>query len=81
MTVGALFMFIPMAIGMSLVAPQVDQHGNPIEFPFLMFAIMPFFYLIFGYIFIALSCAIYNFSYKYIGGLEFEAEEKSAEQQ
>jgi hypothetical protein len=76
MTVAALFMFIPMAIIMLFVAPQVDQNGNPIEFPVVMFAIMPFFYLIFGYIFTVIGCAVYNFFYRFIGGLEFETEDK-----
>ena len=76
MTVGAITMFVPMAIIMSLMGPQVDQNGNPVEFPVVMFAIMPFFYLIFGYIFTAIACAIYNLFYRFIGGIEFETEEK-----
>lgn len=74
MTVGAIVMFIPMAIVMSFVGPQVDQNGNPVELPIMMFAIMPFFYLIFGYIFTAVACAIYNYFFRFIGGIEFETE-------
>ena len=76
MTIAALCMFIPMTIIMSFVAPQVDQNGNPVEFPMAMLIAIPFFYLIFGYITTAIGCAIYNFFYPYIGGFEFEAEEK-----
>jgi hypothetical protein len=77
MTVGVLFMFIPMVILMLFVAPQVDQNGNPVEFPVIMFVIMPFFYLIFGYIFVVIACAVYNLFYRFIGGLEFETEDKN----
>ena len=76
MMVGATIMFIPMAIMMSLIGPQVDQNGNPVELPIVMFAIMPFFYLIFGYIFTAIACAIYNLLFRFIGGFEFETVEK-----
>jgi len=79
MTVSALFMFIPMAILMSFVAPQVDQNGSPAGFPIFVFVIMPFFYLIFGYIFIVIWCTIYNYFFKYIGGFEFEIEAKDNE--
>ena len=75
-TVGSIIMFIPMAIVMSLAGPQVDQNGNPVEFPIMMFAILPFFYLIFGYLFTVVACAIYNFFFRFIGGIEFETEEK-----
>ena len=78
MTVGAIIIFIPMSIVMSYIGPQVDQHGNPIEFPIVMFAILPFFYLIFGYIFTVIACAIYNYFFRFIGGIEFETEEIGA---
>ena len=76
-TISALLMFIPMAVLMYFMLPQVDQQGNPVEYPIFMFAVMPIFYLVFGYIFAALGCAIYNVVYKFIGGFEFEVEEKN----
>jgi len=76
MTVSAIIMFIPMAIMMASLGPQVDQNGNPIEYPIAIFVIMPFFYLIFGYIFTAVGCAMYNLFYRFIGGIEYETEEK-----
>jgi hypothetical protein len=79
MTISAALMFIPMAIMMYFVAPQADQNGNPVELPIFMFAIMPIFYLIFGYVFVATGCAIYNFVYRFVGGFEFEIEEKIAD--
>ena len=76
MAIGAVLTFIPMAIMAYFFMPQIDQGGNPVEFPIFMFAIMPIFYLVFGYISIAIGCAIYNFVYGFIGGFEFEVEEK-----
>jgi hypothetical protein len=38
---------------------------------------MPLIYLIFGYIFVAISSLIYNFLANYIGGVEFELEDKN----
>jgi ABC-type multidrug transport system fused ATPase/permease subunit len=77
MTISAILMFIPMAIVIYFVGSQVDQNSKPVELPIFMFAIMPIFYLLFGYIFIAIGCAIYNFVYRFVGGFEFEIEEKS----
>jgi hypothetical protein len=77
MTISAILIFIPMAIMIYFAGPQVDQNGNPVELPIFMFAIMPIFYLVFGYIFAATGCAIYNFVYRFLGGFEFEIEEKS----
>ena len=38
---------------------------------FVLF-LLPFFYLAFGYIFVALGALFYNFMFKYIGGVEYE---------
>lgn len=73
--------FLPFMIPMMLMAvfafPDVDQHGNPVVFPKFMFLIMPFFYLIFGYISIAIGCFIYNFLFRFVGGIEIETEDKA----
>lgn len=68
--------FIPMALMMSFTMPEIDQHGNPIEFPLMMFWIMPLFYLVFGYISVVIGCFIYNFLYRFVGGIEIEMVEK-----
>ena len=78
MAVSSLFLFMPMALMMSAIGPQVDQNGNEIVFPTALFIAMPVFYAIFGYIFTAIGCGLYNFMFKYIGGLEFEVVEKGA---
>jgi hypothetical protein len=38
-----------------------------------MMLMMPIFYLVFGYVMVAIGCAVYNFMFKYIGGIEFES--------
>lgn len=78
MAVSSLFLFVPMAVMMSAIGPPVDQHGNEVVFPSALFIAMPIFYAIFGYIFTAIGCALYNFLFKYIGGFEFEVIEESA---
>jgi len=77
MSLSMLLIFIPMMIIMTYAMPEVDRNGNPIEFPKMMFAIMPLLYLIFGYVSTAVSCLIYNliFRIEFIGGIEFEFKE------
>jgi len=72
---------IPFVLLMAVIAtrlPPVDQHGNPVNFPYFMLIIMPLLYLVFGYLFTALWCAVYNWIVKYTGGLEFETSEENA---
>ncbi len=76
MAVSSLVFLMPMFLMMSLTMPNVDQHGNPVDFPKFIFLIMPILYLIFGYVFTAIGCWIYNILVKYIGGIEFELVEK-----
>jgi hypothetical protein len=40
---------------------------------------MPVFYLLVGYVGVVVSCAIYNFMYRFIGGIEFESRSDGAE--
>ncbi len=67
-------MFSAMIIPMIFMTPEVDRSGNPIEFgfPYEMLIIMPFLYLVFTYLFVAVGCWLYNKLYRIIGGLEFE---------
>jgi len=78
MTISAVLMFIPMAAMMFFIGPQVDANDNPGELPIVMLAALPVFYLVFGYIFVVIGCAIYNLVFKLIGGIEFELEEQDA---
>jgi hypothetical protein len=77
MAVSSLIFFTPMFLALSFSMPHVDQYGNPVDFPKFTLLIMPLLYLIFGYLFVAVSCLIYNFFVKYIGGIEFVLEDKS----
>lgn len=72
MAVSSLIFILPMFAIISLTLPQVDQNGNPIEFPMFLLLAMPFMYLIFGYISVVIGCAIYNFIVKFTGGIEFD---------
>lgn len=65
-----MFMVIPMA----LMTPKVDRAGNPVDFgfSFALFLLMPVFYLVFTYLFVAFGCWLYNIFFKMLGGFEFE---------
>lgn len=78
MGITSLIFLMPMFLVMSFSMPHLDQHGNPVYFPGFIFLIMPFFYLVFGYISVVMGCFIYNLLVKYIGGIEFELEDKNA---
>ena len=69
MAIGSSVFLIPIFLVFSVVGPQ-PPNGPP---PFI-FLIFPIGYLIFGYLSIAIGCLLYNFMYRYIGGLEYEAE-------
>ncbi len=64
-----------MALVMSVTGPQLDQQGNPVEFPYVILLILPLFYLLFGYASIAFLCWVYNLLVRYVGGLEFDDEQ------
>lgn len=78
MAVSSLIFLLPMFLVMFATMPDVDAQGNPVYFPKFMFLLMPLFYLVFGYIFVVIGSLIYNFFVRYIGGVEFELEDKNA---
>ena len=67
MAVTSLIFILPFFVFFGLIG----MGGN--RPPVLTMLIMPVLYLVFGYITVAIGCAIYNFMYRYIGGIEFEA--------
>jgi hypothetical protein len=69
MGLGSLVVVLPFMLVMMAFAPAGGA-GSP---PVLMFLMMPFFYLVFGYLSVAIGCALYNFMFKYLGGIEYEA--------
>jgi hypothetical protein len=72
----SLPLFVLMALLMWFGGPQLNQHGAAPAFPIFMFVVLPFFYLIFAYITVAIVCAIYNFFFSVIGGFEFDLTEQ-----
>lgn len=79
MALGSLVFVVPMAIVFSFMPVGVDRNGHPMDGPpILMFLLLPVFYLVFGYIMVAISCKFYNFMFKYIGGIEYEARNEEA---
>jgi hypothetical protein len=79
MALGSLVFVVPMVILFSFVSFGVDGNGNPVNGPpVLMFLLFPAFYLLFGYIMVAIGCKFYNFMFKYIGGIEYEARDEQA---
>ena len=51
------------------------EQSGPSAFFFLLF---PIFYLVMGYLMGAVGCLIYNFAFKYLGGIEYETIEGDA---
>ncbi len=77
--VATLPMFLCTMVPMLFMIPQVDQAGNPVNFAFPMgfFMIMPVFYLVFTYLFVAFGCWLYNRFFRFIGGFEFEFDDEN----
>ena len=74
MALSSLLIVVPLGIALSFVPPGIDAHGNPIaQPPAFMFLLFPVLYLVMGYVMIALGSVIYNFMFKYIGGIEYES--------
>jgi hypothetical protein len=78
MAVSSLVFLMPMFLLMTFSMPYVEPHGSRVFFPPFMFLIMPLFYLVLGYLFVAVGCLIYNFLVKFIGGIEFELEDSGS---
>ena len=74
MALSSLVFVIPMSLAFSLMPMHQEQSG-PSAFFFLLF---PIFYLIMGYLMVAVGCLIYNFAFKYLGGIEYETIEGDA---
>lgn len=74
MALSSLLFVIPMAIGFYFMPAGVDAHGNPMaQSPVAMLVLFPVIYLVTGYVMTAVGCLLYNFMFKYIGGIEYES--------
>ena len=70
--VSSLIFVIPFLL-ISLFTTQ-DQ-----AFPSLIMVVLfPIIYLVLGYVMVAISCAVYNRMFKYIGGIEFVSQRDDA---
>ena len=72
MALSSLLFVVPIVLLGSLLAPR---GMGP---PFFMAVFLPVFYLVIGYVTVTVGCVLYNFMYKYIGGIEFQADEPNA---
>lgn len=71
MAVNSLIFILPISLLVTLF-PPAQQSGVENGHPGMFLLIMPVFYLIFGYISVAIGCLIYNFFYRFIGGIELD---------
>jgi hypothetical protein len=69
MAIGSLVFVLPFMLFAGMMTPE--GMGPPM----FMLVLFPLFYLVFGYLMVAVGCAIYNAMFRYIGGIEFEAGE------
>jgi hypothetical protein len=71
MAVSALVFLVPFFLFASLSGQQEAA-------PFFLILLFPVIYLVLGYIMVVIGCAVYNFMFKFIGGIEFEAKSPDA---
>jgi hypothetical protein len=71
MTLSACIFLVPMMLISSAFAPAGSGPGM------LFLLLLPLMYLVIGYVSVAIGCAIYNFMFKYIGGIEYEARDSA----
>jgi hypothetical protein len=74
MALGSLVFLVPFS-AVFWFAPA--DPNAPRAWSFLPFLLLPVFYLIMGYISVAVGCWLYNVMFKYIGGIEFEAKSEA----
>lgn len=68
MALGSLVFVLPFMLFAGMMTPQ--GMGPPM----FILVLFPLFYLVFGYLMVAIGCAIYNAMFRHIGGIEFESE-------
>lgn len=68
--VGCLVFFVPMFLIMVLFSPAEQRP------PVIALLLVPVFYLVFGYVMVAIGCVVYNFMFKYVGGIEIDLKQQ-----
>ena len=77
MAIATVFFAVPMFFVFLYMPPGVDARGNTINPPPAWIVILfPLFYLVMGYIMVAVGCWFYNLMFRYIGGIEFETRDQ-----
>lgn len=72
LTVTSLIFMVPFFL---LFAAFTPAEARPQMF---MLIVLPLVYLVFGYVSIVIGCALYNFLYRFVGGIEFESTDPRA---
>jgi uncharacterized membrane protein len=73
--VSSLIFVVPVSLVPFFTTPP-EERGHGLFFGFFLF--MPVVYLIMGYVFTVFASWVYNRLVKYIGGFEFEVEDRQA---
>jgi hypothetical protein len=73
MAISSLLFILPMCL-VFLSVPMTDTNGNPVSagLPVGLLIVMPFIYLILGYVMTIIGAWIYNWVSGYTGGIQFE---------
>jgi hypothetical protein len=72
MALTTLVLVVPFVLFALLVAPQGSA---PSVF---LVILVPVLYLVMGYFIVSLVCCLYNYLYRFIGGVEFESQNVDA---
>jgi hypothetical protein len=73
MALASLLFAVPMFFVFLYMPPGLDARGNPLDQPPAAVAFLfPLIYLVMGYVMVAFGCWLYNFMFKYLGGIEYE---------
>ena len=79
MALGSLFIAVPMFFAFLYMPPGFDARGNPVNPPPAAIAFLfPLIYLVLGYVMVVGSCWLYNFMFRYLGGIEYETGDNEA---
>ena len=76
MALASLTFVIPFSLFFLVIHHLTAPIGLPPGPPPFLFLIFPVMYMVFGYLSVALGCLLYNFMFKYIGGIEFQDGER-----
>ncbi len=75
MALSSLVFAVPMFLMFSMM-PMPEGQQSP---PAIMFLLFPIFYLVIGYVMVAIGCALYNVVSKFTGGIVYETNGKDGE--